>query len=61
MGDEFDNAGFDNPFSNFHASAAALREMFETYVGVGFTEEQALQICLTQLAIVGTNPHRGEE
>lgn len=57
MGDQ----EFANPFSNFHASAAALREMFETYVSVGFTEEQALQICLTQLAIVGTNPHRGEE
>jgi hypothetical protein len=43
---------FSNPFSDFHASAAALREMFETYVSVGFTEEQSLQICLAQLSIV---------
>lgn len=51
MGDEsFD---FESQFGPLHASAIALKEMFDTYVGVGFSEHQALHICLTQLAIVG--------
>lgn len=57
MGDSDFEETFGAQFGAFAESAAALKEMFDTYVGVGFSEEQALQICLTQLAIVGSN-HR---
>jgi hypothetical protein len=48
-----------DPISDFAMGAAASHELFLSYVGAGFTEEQALSILLAILSETIRQAHRG--